>query len=538
MNLMPHSSRTMRMVRILLALPATGFTLLAQTNGLEYAPPTPDAASPTNEVAAATTNGPNVRLLSLQDCIQRTLESNLALQIDRYNPQIALFNLGGAYGAYDPTLDLSGQHDHSKTGDRLLAGGFTISGSQSDDNSFSGSLGGSLPWGTAYTLQANAIDTYGSSSTLNSNGVAIPNRFENTSGSASASVTQPILKNFWIDNNRLVIRVARNRLKYSELGLKWQVIQTVTSLEQAYYDLIYTRENVIVQQKAVQLAERLVAENRKRLEVGALAPLDLESAEAQAAQGRAAVIAAQSQMGTQERLVKQFITDQFSTWADLELVPLGHLTATHQILDRDDSWSKGLSQRPDLLQSKLDVERAGIQLKFYRNQLFPELDVFGTYGYNGSASEFSGALYDIQEQNRPFYTYGGRLTVPLANLAARNNYKAGKASLQQIVLTLKSLEQTIMISIDNDIGTIQANYEQVLATRAARQYAEAALNAEQTKLQNGKSTVYTVLQMQRDLTTARGNEILALDNYNKSLSILSQDEGSTLDRLDIDWQAK
>ena len=94
-----------------------------------------------------------------------------------------------------------------------------------------------------------------------------------------------------------------------------------------------------------------------------------------------------------------------------------------------------------------------------------------------------------------------------------------------------------MIAIDNDIGTVRANYDQVQATRAAREYEEAALEAEQKKLESGKSTTYTVLQVQRDLTTARGNEIQALDNYNKSLSQLSQNEATTLERLNIDFNA-
>jgi outer membrane protein TolC len=177
-------------------------------------------------------------------------------------------------------------------------------------------------------------------------------------------------------------------------------------------------------------------------------------------------------------------------------------------------------------------------LKYDRNQLFPALDVFGTYGYNGSGKEFSGALYDIEQRNRRSYTYGGQIIITLSNISARNTAKSSKATLQQMLLTLKKAEQDIMVSLDNDIGTVQANYEQVLATRAARQYAESALNAEEMKLQNGKSTVYTVLQMQRDLTTARGNEILALDTFNQSISTLSQDEGTTLERLRIDWQAK
>jgi outer membrane protein TolC len=191
-----------------------------------------------------------------------------------------------------------------------------------------------------------------------------------------------------------------------------------------------------------------------------------------------------------------------------------------------------------LLQAKLDIEKTGIQLKYDRNQLFPEVDIFGTWGYNGSAGEFSGSFYDIQQRNKPFYTYGGSITIPLARIKERNSYRSDKAVLQQNLLTLKSLEQSIMIAVDNDIGTIRANFDQVHATRAAREYQEAALDAEQKKLESGKSTTYTVLQVQRDLTAARGSEIQALDAYNKSLSQLSLDEGSTLERLGIRFEAK
>jgi outer membrane protein len=471
----------------------------------------------------------NVRQLSLQDCVQLALQHNLDLQIDRYNPQLALYTLWGAYGGYDPTLNISGQHDHAESGSKVLGGGFIIAPSTSDDNSFSSSVSTLLPSGTTFSLQGNTSDTYG-----NSGGSA----FENSGASASFSIDQPLLKNFWIDSTRLGIRVAKNRLKYSELALKFQIMQTATTLEQAYYDLIYDRQNVVVQEKAVELAERLVAENKKKLEVGTMAPLDLQSAEAQAATSRAAVIAARNQLGTQERLVKQLITDRYVEWARVELQPTGELTALKQNFDVQDSWSKGLTQRPDLLQARLDVEKQGIQLKYDKNQLFPQLDVFGTYGYNGSGKEFSDALYDVQQTDRRFYTYGGRITVPLGRVTARNAYKSDKATLQQLVLTLKKQEQNIMISIDNDINTSRSDFDQVHATRAAREYEEAALDAEQKKLENGKSTTYTVLQVQRDLTTARGNEIQALDTYEKSLSQLSLDEGSTLERLSIDLQVK
>jgi outer membrane protein TolC len=523
-------------------------------------------------MALAQTNNPvEVRRLSLQEAIQLALTNNLDLQIDRYNPQINLYNLRADYGDYDPNLNLSGQHDHRETGSQLVAGGFAVPTSVSDDNSFSATLSGLLPWGTAYTIGTLGpiIDTYGNSpgfvtdtnlppifrtnnvystfggpqvgSTFTTNFPQVLSRssFENSAGSVGIRVSQPLLKNFWIDQTRLNIRVAKNRLKYSELTLKLQIMQTVTTLEQAYYDLIYGRENVIVLQKAVELAERLVAENRKRLEVGALAPLDLQSAEAQAASARAAVIKAQADLGTQERLVKALITDRYrADWYGVRLDPAGTLNAPAPVLNLQDSWSRGLEQRPDLLQAKLDIQAQGIQLKYDRNQLLPEVDAFGTFGYNGSGREFSDALYDIQQMNRQFYTYGGQLSVPLSRTRSRNAYQADRGKMEQFVLTLKKLEQTIMVQIDNDIGTIRANYDQVQATRSAREYQEAALDAEQKKLNSGKSTTYNVLLVQRDLTNARGAEIQALDTYNKSLSQLSLDEGSTLERLGINFEVR
>jgi len=384
-----------------------------------------------------------------------------------------------------------------------------------------------------YNLQGNANNTSGanfgravttnSDSTFTTNRIALP--FENTAASVNLRVTQPLLKNFWIDQTRLNIRVAKNRLKYSEWALKLQIMETVTRLEQAYYDLIYNRENVVVQEKALELAQRLVAENKKKVEVGALAPLDEKQAESQAATSEAALIAARSALAVQEHRVKQLITDSYREWSDAAIVPTETLGAARYFFDLQDSWGKGLRLRPELLQAKLDLEKAGIQLKYDRNQLFPELDLFGTYGYNGSGVEFSGALYEIQQRERPTYSIGGQLTYPLANISARNNYKGAKVTLAQALLTVKRWERDIMVAIDNDIKQAQSSFEQVGATRAAREFAEAALDAEQKKLENGKSKPYTVLQTQRDLTTARGNEIQALDNDNKNLAQLSLDEG-------------
>jgi outer membrane protein TolC len=520
---------------ILLVALVCGFsTWAADLNDLAVGdtnlPSAPDAiyAELTNSLAMETNAPENTRQLSLEDCIQLTVQHNLELQIDRYNPQIALYSLKRDYSPYDPIAAFSGQHEHTKSGPGFL-GTNIIGGTLSDQDSFSTSVGGLSPIGTKYQLIGNTADT------IQNNGFFLQ---RNAGAQAAVNVTQPLLKNFWIDDTRLVIRVDKNRLKYSELQLKLQVMQTITALEKSYYDLIYNRENVLVQEKAAEQTDRLVVESKKKLEVGALAELDLASAEAQAAQNRAAIISAKSLMGTQERALKLYITDQITQWADVDVIPSGSLTAVPQNFNRQNSWTKALAERPEYLQAKLDVERAGIQLKYDWNQLFPEVDVFGTYGYNGSGAVFSGALYDVQQQNRPYYIFGGQISVPLANIGPRNTYKIDKVSMQQLVLTVKKTERDILISVDNDIGTLKADYDAVQATHAQRLYEEQALDAEQKKLDNGKSTTYQVLLVQRDLTSARGAEIQALDTYNKDLAQLSLDEGSTLERLNIDFQEK
>jgi outer membrane protein TolC len=476
----------------------------------------------------------NTRALSLHESIELALKHNLDVQIERYNPQLALYTLNAYYGGYEPALNLLGQHDHNEDVDRLLSGGFSIPGSISDDNSFSSSVSGPgpLPWGMTYSLQASVSDAYGQSFASTTNGlVSAP--FESSVGRASVRVTQPLLKNLWIDSTRLNISVGKNRLKYSELGLKQRIINTVTSTEQAYYELIYSREFVKVQQKAVELAARLVEENKKRVEVGAMAPLDEKQAESQAAASRADLLAAQNSLAIQEHVLKNLLTDRYSQMAGETLVPSESLEAPRQSFNLQYSWSTGLAERPDLLQAKLDLERAGIQLKFSRNQLLPELDVFGTYGFNGGGKEFSGVFGNIERTDRPFYTYGGQVTIPLGNTTARNNFKYSRTAEDQAKLALKRLEQQAMVQIDDAIKQAQSSFERVSATRQAGDYAELALEAEQKKLESGKSTSFQVLQLQKDLTTARGNQIRALADYNKALSQLSLTEGTTLDRRGI-----
>jgi outer membrane protein TolC len=199
--------------------------------------------------------------------------------------------------------------------------------------------------------------------------------------------------------------------------------------------------------------------------------------------------------------------------------------------DLQESWKLGLTRRPDFLQAKAGIERQGIVLKYLKNQLFPELDLVGGYGQAGSSTNYIGALGGIQAGNSPSWTVGLQLTLPLeGNRAARENYRSNKAQINQLKVQLKQLEQNIMIQIGVSVEQAKTCFAQVDATRESRLFAEMALNAAQKQLDNGKTTSFVVVQLQKDLTTARLAELTAVAQYNQALANLALNEGTTLER--------
>lgn len=472
--------------------------------------------------AVAATPEQSVRELTLNECIEMALAHNLDIRIQQQNPMMDRFTLEGSYSAWDPRFTTRVSHSFNSSPGGTDAQGRPLPSREINNESISPGLSGALPTGLTYDLSSGG-------SFQDNNNVSS----EYTS-SAVITVTQPLLKNMWIDDARRSILINRRTIKSSELGVNLQAMNTVAAVEQAYYDLIFAEENVKVQTSALELAQRLLDENKKRVEVGALAPLDEKQAESQVAARQADLITANRQLSDQENALKRIIMDDFSAWRPVYIKPKDKLLPIAQTFDVQESWRLGIDARPDLAQSRIDLEKQDIQLRYTRNQLFPSLDLFGSFGQNGLGPNAGNVIRDIQEGENPRHSYGIMLTIPLGNRAARSAHNTAKAYKEQLLLRYKKLEQDTIVNIDNSVRLAQANYEQIDATRKAREYAEAALDAEQKKLANGKSTSFVVLQLQRDLTSARSAEIRALADYNKALSQLSLNEGTTLKRNNLE----
>jgi outer membrane protein TolC len=504
---------------------------------------------------------PAPRKLSLQDCIQLALEHNLQVQINRLDPDIARYQLASTYGAYDPALNLSGEHTYGLSPGGVDDEGRAFTGNETESDNFRAGLAGLTPWGLSYSLGGNMSDVYGTrpstiidrsrpftvtnsfldinGNTLSFIGTNYPSvqgrsPFETASGSVGFfELRQPLLRDFWIDSTRLQILLNRSNIKVSELALRLQVMETITRVEEAYFNLVFSRENIKVQEAALELAERLLAENRKRVEVGALAPLDEKQAEAQAAASRADLIAAKGTEDTQQRVLKALLSDDYTKWNNVRILPASALVAVPEKFDLQESWRNGMALRPDLEQQRIALERQGYIIRYQKNQILPAVDVVGTYGYRAASEEFAGAFDQLGRGDYPFWSYGAQLTMPLTQTSTRNTLRSAKATREQIGLQLRQLEQNVLIEIENAVANVNTAFERADATRESRIYAQAALEAEQKKLESGKSTSFEVLRLQRDLTAARSAEIRAIADYNIALARAAFNQGTSLERRHV-----
>jgi len=486
---------------------------------------------------------PIVRSLTLEETIRQALEHNLDIMIARYDTRLSgyrvrAFNLASAYGAYDPVFEVSAvQNFRSRESTAFNpATGLSFPNTDNKEDLIGSSLSGVLPVGLSYQLNGDFNHRRGSQ------GGASFDRYDTDLG---ISLRQPLLKDFWIDGPRMRIQVARRDLKISEYNYRFLVMDLVRKVQQAYYELVAARDLVKAREKSLELARRLLSENKRKVEVGILAPLDEKQAEAEAAVAQSELLRAQNSAALAENALKNLISNDYASWHAAILEPAEKLLAVAESYNRGESWHNGLALRPDFNALKLELEKQGILVRFSHNQLFPALDLVGSYGrfgldetrvgYNGS---FGGTFEDIRDDRNPRYSAGVILSFPLSFRSERNNYQTAKANREVARLRLENLHQNILVQIDDAIKQAQSNYQRVDATRQARLFAEAAVEAEQKKLDNGRSTSFIVLQLQRDLSNAQSNEIRALADYNQSLSQLFFTEGTILEKARVNVEFK
>ena len=474
--------------------------------------------------------------LTLQQAIDAALMNNRAIQIERINPQIARMTLRAAWGYYDPLLIGDGRKENlSESGafDPLNPGldrGFT---SESED--VKGTLTGFLPSGLTYSLQSRYVHSEGSRDLLN---------FDSYRFDAGILLQQPLLKNFWIDLPRYTIRVSKRNVQISEAGVRFVAMDVVNQVQQGYYDLVAAWENLRVQHDLLTAREQFLRGIERQVELGTLTVLEQRVAASEHASVQTTLIQASNTLALAANNLKTLMGVTGTNWTQDFYLPVDRLTALSESFDLPASWQRGLARRPDLLQLVKGLENAQLAVKFRRNQLFPSLDIVGAYGRRGGNSvsafppvqpeaSFSDAFDQVSRGDAPNDMIGLVLSFPLTRTTERANYRATKELRQQAELMVKQREELVLREISDAMHTARFSYDRVQAARRASEFAEAALKAEEEKLQGGKSSIIFVLQLQADLANSRSIEVQAKQEYNRALSQLQFAEGTILDQARI-----
>jgi len=474
---------------------------------------------------------PQLRPLTLSESLELALRQNRAIQIERLNPALARLALDEAYGYYDPTFRADGRRRAiADTGGYDPADLSTDAVYDTQAHTATMGLTGQLPSGLTYTLSGTYANTFG---------VRNGELFDSYNLFAGVSVRQPLLRDFWIDAGRLRIRVQRRLVRATEASATWAIMELVDQVAQAYYELAYARAHVQVQEKLLAVRERFELETRRRIEAGTLASLEEKLAQSQVAQVQTDLIAAGNAVALAQNELKLLLGESFRANADVHLVPADQLVIVPETLAREESWQRGLAQRPDLAQLRLAAETADLDLGFRRNQLFPALDLVAGYARRGAdtrrtpaslpPASATAAFDELGSGAAPNDMIGVVLTPPLSRAAERARYRASKELQEQTRLRLEHQEEVVLREIDDALRTVEASRERVHATRRAAEYAAAAVEAEEQKLAVGRSTFFVVLELQSQLAGARSAEVRARADYNQALSRLHLAEGTLLE---------
>lgn len=494
---------------LVLALPAT---MPAQTPPAQ--PPAPA--------------GP-VRSLSLTDAVQLALEQNLGVRVERISPQIQQEAVLLAEAAWRPTFTSNFAYNSTDTPPDSF-----LSGAQRTlkTDFFQGTAGVQqlLPWGASYTFGWD-----GSRSTSN-------NIFSNFNprlrSNLQISFVQPLLRNFRTDSSRTQLVVSRRNREISDTQLRATVVTTVRNVKNAYWDLKYAMANLEVRRQSLELARQTLRDNRTRVEVGTMAPIDIVEAEAEVARNEEAVILAEAQIRQAEDRLRALVFDPSAPdfWT-MTLEPIDEPQMEAVAVDADAAVRTALDRRTDLQQARKQLEAVDANLRLYRDQMLPQVNLEAEYSTTGlggtqfirgegfpgpiigqTSRGFGKVLGDVYTFDYPTWTLGVRVSYPIGRSAAEASYARARLQYDQGQLQIRNLELQVATQVRDAARQVSTNIKRIEATRAARVLAERRLEAEQKKFGVGMSTSFLVFQAQRDLATARVNELRAILDYNQSLA--------------------
>lgn len=467
--------------------------------------------------------------LTVEDAVKMATDQNIDLSVARLNPQIQDLSLQSTFGFYRPTLTSTLQNNvATNAGTSTISGGSVIDTKQF---TYNGGISKALRWtGGTGSVTFNNTRTFSTNNTSNYN--------PNYQATFRAQLVQPLLQNFRIDTTRNSILTGQIARKLADVSLSATTLTTIANTRNAYWDLVFAVQAVEVAKQSLALAEKLVEDNKIRVEVGTMAPIDVVTAQSQAASAKQRLVSAQGTVRQNELTLKQLIVSstQDPLW-NSTINPTDRPTdVSAEPLNVEAAVRRALENRTDLVTARENLRSSEITLRYQKNQTLPSLNATAYYQSRGNGGPFldrgdsitgipahivpggyMDALSTLRKLNFPTWNVQLDFSYPLGRSAQDANLARAKVQYQQSLTSLKSTELRVVTAVTNAALTVQSSLEQVQAAGAARELAQKALDAEQSKFEVGMSTNYNVIQAQNNLDSAKSSELQAILAYRKAL---------------------
>ena len=539
---------------------------------LQVPPVAPDFRAPQKPLPELNRVGIDMnqqRPLSLRDALSMALQNNKDIEVARENVRIAEFDLLGAKGAYDPRFTTTAFYERAESPiSSFLSGGQNGSVIQSDYTGTARLEGQSPVLGGNYRLDFSSVK-------LNTNNqfTALNPQYPTT---LAFSYTQPLMRGLKFDNTRRQIEIARKNLSLTDAQFRQRAIDTITNVQRAYWDLVFSLRSLQVQRDAVTVARTQLEHNKRLVEQGQLAPIDVVAAEAQISTYEQGVFSALEGVSRAENNLKNLIAENQKSqiWTE-SLVPSDPVELTVPDVSLPDALKTAMENRPELQQSNVLREINQIDQRYYKDQTKPGIDLVGTYGLTGLAGSISSNVvnpftqsslqvrqrvdelsalagleplpvippqtfspdllggYGQSSQNLLANRYsnfrvGVQISLPLRNRTAEAQLGRSLVEGERIGTQREQLEQTIQVDVRNALQSMRSAEARLRAAVATREANEQQFASEQRKLDAGQSTVFLVLERQTSLTEARGRELQAQTDLNKAIADLQRATGNAL----------
>ncbi len=504
--------------------------------------------------------------LSLNDAVMRALESNNDIEVSRDDVRFQETQVRSLLGIYDPVFTVTPNFSRSSTTGSAATNDFRVNAGFAK-NLQRGGGNYQVFFNNQRTENAFAQAQVSSGSVLSAGNSAI------YSSSFGFNYVQPLARDFRIDNNRRLITIARRRLEQTDSDFRLRATETITGVQRAYWDFVFALRNQQNQVANVNLARENLRQVEARIDAGAAAPLERAEVATELANREGELLLATQTVSTTENTLKQLVLrDPTAIEWSQTFVPTDAPVVSAAPLNLDDAMKDAMDNRFELRRLRLQKEINDEDIKFFKNQTKPQIDLNTTFSLDGlsrngtsvagttdlytSAGDlrlfnainqiralpgvnlplivndtfnipapssflfggFNRSLANIFRTDAPNFSVGVTISFPFRNRTAKANLDGARIQENQLDALTRSQEQVVIVEVRNAVQAVETTRQRVLTARRARENAEIQLEGERRLFEAGRSTTFLLLQRENSLTNARNAEIRAETDHKKSIA--------------------